>query len=87
MWKAREDNCSIKVRYGKVLFCGASAAGKTNFLNLLMKEGFQQEHKSTELAKSRQVTIAMKARISSNDNEIVFKKMNIDDEIYQLRCV
>ena len=34
MSKAREDGCSLKVRYGKVLICGAGAAGKTNFLNL-----------------------------------------------------
>ena len=84
MLKARKDKCCIKVRYGKVLFCGAGAAGKTNFLNLLMKKDFEQKHKSTELVKPQQVTIAMKALVSSNHNEIAFTTMDIDEEIHQL---
>ena len=84
MFKARQDGCTIKVRYGKVLFCGAGAAGKTNFLNLLMKKDFEQKHKSTELAKPQQVSVAIKALISSNENEIQFQKMDIDEEIEQL---
>ena len=86
MSKARDDGRTIKVRYGKVLICGASAAGKTNFLNLLMREDFQKEHIITEVAKPQQVSIATKAQVSKNDNnkEIVFKRMNIDSEINQL---
>ena len=86
MAKAKENNCCLKVRYGKVLVCGASAAGKTNFLNLLMGEDFQLTHISTELAKPQQVAIvAMKVQCSKNDNKIMFKKMEIDAEIEQLR--
>ena len=84
MLKARDAKYSVPIRYGKVLFCGAAAAGKSNFLNLLMKEEFQQLHISTEVLKPQQVTIAMKAVISSNDDEVEFKRMQIDDEILQL---
>ena len=87
MSKARKDNCTLKVRYGKVLVCGASAAGKTNFLKLLIEEEkFEPKHISTELAKHQQVAIlAMKAELSTNSNEkIIFKKMDIDREIDQL---
>ena len=84
MLKARDAKYSVPIRYGKVLFCGAAAAGKSNFLNLLMKEDFQPLHISTEVLKPQQVTIAMKAVISSNDDEVEFKRMNIDDEILQL---
>ena len=85
MSKAREDDCSLKVRYGKVLACGAGAAGKTNFFNLLMEEDFQALHISTELAKPQQVTVAMKARLSKNANKkVTFSKMDIDSEIDQL---
>ena len=85
MSKAREDNCSLKVRYGKVLACGAGAAGKTNFFNLLMEEDFQPLHISTVLAKTQQVTIAMKARLSkTTDKKVTFLKMDIDSEIDQL---
>ena len=84
MLKARDAKYSVPIRYGKVLFCGAAAAGKSNFLNLLMKEEFQQLHISTEVLKPQQVTIAMKAVISSNDDEVEFQRMQIDDEILQL---
>ena len=84
MLKARDANYSIPVRYGKVLFCGASAAGKSNFLNLLMEEDFQSMHKSTEVLKSHQVTVAMKALMFSNKDEVEFKRMKIEDEILQL---
>ena len=84
MLKARDAKYSVPIRYGKVLFCGAAAAGKSNFFNLLMKENFQPLHISTEVLKPQQVTVAMKAVISSNDNEVEFNIMNIDDEILQL---
>ena len=84
MLKARDAKFSIPIRYGKVLFCGAAAAGKSNFLNLLMKEDFQPLHISTEVLKPQQVTIAVKAVITSNDDEVEFKRMQIDDEILQL---
>ena len=84
MLKARDAKYSVPIRYGKVLFCGAAAAGKSNFLNLLMKEDFQSLHISTEVLKPQQVTIAMKAVISSSDNQVEFTKMSIDEEILQL---
>ena len=84
MLKARDTNYSIFVRYGKVLFCGASAAGKSNFLNLLMEEDFQSLHISTEVLKPQQVTIAMKAQVSSTKGKVEFKKMSIEEEILQL---
>ena len=84
MLKARDAKYSIPIRYGKVLFCGAATAGKSNFLHLLMKEDFQELHISTEVLKPQQVTIAMKAVISSSEGEVEFTKMNIDEEILQL---
>ena len=85
MLKARDAKYSVPIRYGKVLLCGAAAAGKSNFLNLLMKENFQSLHISTEVLKPQQVTVAMKARISScDDDEVEFTMMNIDEEILQL---
>ena len=85
MLKARDAKYSVPIRYGKVLFCGAAAAGKSNFLNLLIKEDFQPLHISTEVLKPQQVTIAMKAVVSSNDDdEFEFKKMSINEEILQL---
>ena len=98
--KARENGCCVKVRYGKVLICGANAAGKTNFLNLLMEENFQEEHISTGVTDSRQVK-AFKAEIQTKHNkstgttgsrqakvedkeEVYFKKISIEDERTEL---
>ena len=81
MLKARDANCSIHVRYGKVLFCGAGGTGKSNFLNLLMRDDFQCLHISTEVSKPQQLT--MKAQVSGND-EVEFEKMDIDKEILLL---
>ena len=85
MLKARDAQYSILVRYGKVLFCGASAAGKSNFLNLLMENNFELLHKSTEVLKPHQVTtVATKALTSNHKGEVEFKRMDIDEEILQL---
>ena len=72
MLKARDAKHSVLVRYGKVLFCGASAAGKTNFMNLLMEEDFQSSHISTEVLKPQQVAVAIKALLYSNEDEVEF---------------
>ena len=77
--KARDANHSILVRYGKVFFCGAGGTGKSNFLNLLMKDPFETVYISTDLSKPQQVT--MKAQVS---DEVEFEKMNIDKEILLL---
>ena len=82
--KAREDGCLIKVRYGKVLICGASEAGKTNFLNLLMEDEFQAKHISTGVGEPKR-TIAMKAQVSESSQKIVFTKLEIDQEIDLLK--
>ena len=84
MLKARNAKYSVPVRYGKVLFCGAAAAGKSNFLKLLMKEDFQPLHISTAVLKPQQVTIAVKALLSGSDDEVEFTKMSLDDEILHL---
>ena len=84
MLKARDAKYSVPIRYGKVLFCGAAAAEKSNFLHLLMKEDFQELHISTEVLKPQQVTIAMKAVMSSSEGEVEFTEINIDEEILQL---
>ena len=83
MLKACDAGVSIPVRYGKVLFCGAAAAGKTNFFNLLMDEYFQKSHISTILLEPLQA-MATKAQLSSNEGDVKFEKMTIDKEILVL---
>jgi len=55
MLEACRKGETMKVRFGRVLFSGASAAGKTNFYNLLLKKQFQQQHISTGLHESERL--------------------------------
>ena len=84
MYKARKDGCTIKVRYGKILLCGANGAGKTNFLNLLTKEKFNPKHISTEVAKPHQASMVVKAQMVMRNDKVTFKIMSIDNEIDHL---
>ena len=87
MLQSREKGLTIKVRYGKVVLTGSSAAGKTSFFRLLMKRQHCEKYISTGLAETQQVTIAMKALIqpSTQHNDVEFKALDFDDEISQLR--
>ena len=84
MYKARKDGCAIKIRYGKILICGANGAGKTNFLNLLTEKKFNPKHISTEVAKPHQASMVVKTQVVMHKDEVTFKIMNIDDEIEHL---
>jgi len=82
MLKAREDGSSMKVRYGKAILVGSSAAGKSSFFRLLMKRDHQTEHISTGLADSHQLTSVMKVGISST---LEFVELDLEKEINELR--
>ena len=69
MKDAKEQGLSIKVRHSKVLFCGSSGIGKTNFINLLLKDLFTRHHEPTRVAKSNQLIA----------REIAFVKSQQDD--------
>ena len=55
MSHAKENNLLLKIRHSKVLFCGSSGAGKTNFINLLLNKNFVEDHKSTGVTESHQL--------------------------------
>ena len=52
---AKEKGLVIKIRHSKVLFCGSSRIGKTNFINLLLKNRFEKSHKPTGVTESHQL--------------------------------
>ena len=53
--EAIEKRLTVKLSYTTVALTGSSAAGKSNFLNLLNKRNFVEHHHSTNVAKSEQV--------------------------------
>ena len=87
MLEARRTGNAIKVRYGKVLFSGSCATGKTSFFRLLMKEKMEDQYKSTGLADAHRVIFTTKVYIQSSmsDEDVEFEVLNLNSEISQLR--
>jgi len=83
MLEACRKGETMKVRFGRVLFSGASAAGKTNFCNLLLKKEFQPQHISTGLRESERVS-AMKIGTQQSDNGVLFDKLDLEHEKFDL---
>ena len=74
----------MKVRFGRVLFSGASAAGKTNFYNLLLSKKFQEKHISTGLHESERVS-ALKISMKQSDSHVLFSVLDFKKEIDELQ--
>jgi len=53
----------MKVRHAKILFCGASGAGKTSFVRLLKNEKFRDSYHSTGLGNTQQIMMSKKATL------------------------
>ena len=56
--QAKSEGLTIKVKHAKILFCGASSAGKTSFCRLLKGEKHETVHKSTPAGHSQQVLLS-----------------------------
>ena len=86
MLDANEKNLSVKARHSKVLFCGASAVGKTNFINLLLDNDFVEDHKSTELTESHQLLAKLvTVKSASSDEQCTFEKLKYETQIKWLK--
>ena len=61
--QAKNEGLTIKVRHAKILFCGASHAGKTSFSCHLRNEEREKVYKSTPAANAQQVLISDKVNV------------------------
>ena len=59
--EAKEKGLTMKVRYAKIMFCGASGAGKTSFSCLLKNKKLHDNQRSTGLGDLHQIMISEKA--------------------------
>lgn len=81
MYEAKLKGATMKVRYAKVLFCGASGAGKTSFCQLLKHKPFNEKHISTGVADAQQIMISEKAAMKGN----ILTELDPAEEIHQLK--
>jgi len=84
MLEACRKGKTMKVRFGRVLFSGVSAAGKTNFYKLLLNKKFQARHISTGLHESERVS-AMKIGMQCLDSHVQFIVLDFKKEIEELK--
>ena len=56
--QAKNEGLTIKVKHAKILFCGASSAGKTSFCRLLKGEEHKTVYKSIPPGHSQQVLLS-----------------------------
>jgi len=80
MLEACRKGKTMKVQFGRVLFSGVSAAGKTNFYNLLLNKKFQARHISTGLHESERVS-AMKISMQCSESNVQFIVLDFKKEI------
>ena len=71
----------MKVRHAKILFCGASGAGKTSFCHLLKHKPFSEKHISTGLGDAQQIMVSVKATMKDN----MLTELDPAEEIHQLK--
>ena len=64
--QAKNDGLTITVRHGKILFCGASRAGKTSFYRLLRNRS-HKDLESTPVGHAKQVLISEKVNLVGTD--------------------
>ena len=64
--QAKSEGITINVRHAKILFCGASRAGKTCFSHLLRNKSYE-DSESTPAGHTKQVLIAGKVNVVGSD--------------------
>ena len=78
---AKQQGLTMKVRHAKILFCGASGAGKTSFCQLLKNIPLDKKRNSTGLGDSQQIMVTEKATMKNNE----WTHLLPEEEIHQLK--
>ncbi|XP_065900732.1 uncharacterized protein [Dysidea avara] len=84
---AKKQNESISVRFLKLFVTGSGAAGKTSFVNLLLKKKFSKDHHSTSVVhSSHRISIKVSAFQESHE-KVMWTELSSDVKISLLQSV
>ena len=78
------------MRFLKTIVAGSAAAGKTNFINLLMKRNFQEDHHSTNIVHANHAVsfrMASFQESSEEDGEVTLIELDSDLEVRYFRSI
>ena len=87
---AKKKHGSILVRYLKIFCTGSGAAGKTSFINLLLKNKFIEEHHSTNVVHTNHAVSVRTAAFREStpqSSDVNWIEMDLDFEVRILRSV
>ena len=65
--QAKNEGLTINVRHAKVLFCGASCAGKTSFSRLLKNQNHEAAYKSTPAGDAQQMLLTGRVNVEGTN--------------------
>ena len=82
--KAKKESKTIPVRFLKLFFTGSGAAGKTSFINLLLKRKFNEFHHSTNVVHANHAVSVKKAVIHGSTSEVTWTEFDLEIEISYL---
>ena len=88
--RAKRDHGTIPMRFLKIIVAGSGAAGKSNFINLLMKKQFVKDHHSTNVVHANHAVsfrMATFQESSKVDDEVSWVELDSDLEIGYLQSV
>ena len=79
--RAKKEHGTIPVRFLKLFFTGSGAAGKTSFINLLLKKEFNRFHRSTNVVHTSHAVSIKKADLHRSDFEVTWTEFDSDYKI------
>ena len=88
--KAKRDHGIIPMRFLKIIVAGSGAAGKTNFINLLMRKEFELDHHSTTAVHTNHAVSFQMATFqesSTVDSEVTWVELDTEFEVSYLQSL
>jgi len=85
--KAKKQHGTIPVRFLKLFFTGSGAAGKTSFVNLLLKKKINKDHHSTNVVHSNHAVSVKLAAFQGLPDKVTWIEFDSDIELSFLKSV